>query len=167
MKGRPHEDPTYYLEYFRRLRNYGKPEEHVWLANWRKFGFERSTIYVVSPDNSWPCKIGIANHGYSRVKSLQTSVWRPIKADFSAWTNTRTECSSLEKAVHRMLDEEGLWLHGEWFDMRPEQAVDAIRFQAAVTGIEINEVVEEENIIDSIKMKLHHLADLGIAAPIS
>jgi len=66
-----------------------------------------------------------------------------------------------------MLDEEGLWLHGEWFDMRPEQAVDAIRFQAAVTGIEINEVVEEENIVDSIKMKLHHLADLGIDAPIS
>ncbi len=151
-------------EHMRRiLGNTAKPERQVWLANWKKFGIERTSIYVISTDNSWPCKIGVSNYGYKRMCDLQVSVWRTLKVDYSAFAPSRAEAFRLEKEIHAELADK--WLNGEWFDMRPNEVIDLIKFKACVMGIEIGDVVENPEIVADIKTKMLHLARIGVLFP--
>lgn len=140
-----------------------KPERQVWLADWKKFGIQRTSIYVISTDNNWPCKIGVSNYGYKRMCELQVSVWRTLKVDYSAFAPSRGDAYRLEKEIHAELADK--WLNGEWFDMRPNEVIDLIKFKACVLGIEIGDEVENPEIIADIRTKMHHLARIGVLFP--
>ena len=131
-----------------------KPEKHVWLVDWRRYKLPYCSIYVVSPDGNWPCKVGISTNPYKRLISLQTSVWKPLKVIGCYWAKTVKEAREVEKQVHKRLSEDNVWLHGEWFDMRPKDAKEMIEFVSAVEGLEINDTIDNEEVIQDLRAEL-------------
>lgn len=127
-----------------------RAEDQVWLADWKNFKLPYCSIYVVCPDGQWPCKVGISTYAYKRLLALQTSVWKPLKMMRCYWAKTVAEARALEKAVHRRLTEDNVWLHGEWFDMRPNSAQEIIEFVALVEGIEIFSEIDNQEVISDI-----------------
>lgn len=137
----------------------GNPSRHIWLVDWKAHGLPYSCVYVVSPDNHWPCKIGRSTHARQRVSAIQVSVWRPIKVDYSVWCKDDAEAARLEKAIHMELDAEGKWLNGEWFDMRAPEAVSLFKSVAAIYGVDINDRIEDEAIVKGVEADIRYYAD--------
>lgn len=133
--------------------------DNVWLVNWKEVGLPYCSIYVVSADNSWPCKIGISTYAEKRVRALQTSVWRPLYVPRCYWAPTVKEAKRLEYAVHKRLTEDSRWLHGEWFDLRPDKAAEMIEFVALVEGIEISDKIEDPELAAQVHANLNFYHD--------
>lgn len=114
-------------------------EDHVWMANWREMKLPYCSIYVIAPIDGWPCKIGVSTFPLKRVMGLQTSVWKQLEVKFSAFMATTQVARDLERRCHQALSDQSKWLHGEWFDLRPEAAIDLVRFEAELAGIELQE----------------------------
>lgn len=131
-------------------------KENLWLVDWRDYGLPHCSIYVVAADNRWPCKIGISTYPGKRVRSLQTSVWRPLHVAKCYWAPTVKEARRLEMAVHRRLTEESRWLHGEWFDMHPDKASEMIEFVSLVEGVDISNEIPDASIAKDVR----HMAEL-------
>lgn len=130
----------------------------LWLINWRDLELPYCTIYIVTADNKWPCKIGVSCAPEKRVRSLQTASWRPLHVANCYWAETVGEARRLEQAVHRRLTEQSRWLHGEWFDMRPEAATEIVEFVSMVEGVDISADIpcaESAEIVRRNK-ELHH-----------
>lgn len=140
----------------------GDAAHNVWLADWKKHGLPYCTVYVISPDNNWPCKVGISVAPRKRITSLQVSCWRPLKVDYSVWCPTIAEARALENAMHEVLTEDGKWLSGEWFDMRAEHALDLLHFKASVCGIECHDTIKEPIIVKEAEAALYHFSQCGL-----
>lgn len=119
----------------------------LWLADWKEFNLPYCSLYVISTDGEWPCKIGVSVSPYRRVMSIQTSVWRPLSVSHCVFTPSVDDAKKLEKAVHRRLSEDSRWLHGEWFDLKPKQALEMVEFVAMIEGIEISYEPEEGEVM--------------------
>lgn len=126
------------------------PHKFMWLVNWRDYNLPFCTVYIVAPDNGWPCKIGVSVHPERRVKDLQTSVWKPLAVAHSFCCASTKSARSLEAKAHETLTEMNRWLHGEWFDMRPDEAADIVRFAATVIGVECSEKIEDTEVLADI-----------------
>jgi hypothetical protein len=138
--------------------NGGKPatsifdaKKTVWLADWKKHKLPYCSIYVVSTDSKWPCKVGISVSPRKRLVQLQTSVWKPLEVAGCYWCNTVNEAKAVEKKMHETLTSDGAWLLGEWFDMRPDKVPPLIEFVASVAGIEIHDTIVEKPVIEDIQ----------------
>jgi hypothetical protein len=136
-----------------------KAEDQVWLADWKRYKLPYCSLYVVSPDGNWPCKVGISVNPYKRLLSLQTSVWKRLKVTDCFWLEGVKEARELEKQVHRRLTGDNVWLHGEWFDMRPKDAREMIEFVSAVEGIEVNDKIHNEMVIEDLRRELSRSMD--------
>lgn len=137
-----------------RRGHFPQPEDQVWLADWKSFNLPYCSLYIVSPDGGWPCKIGISTNARKRLIGLQTSVWKPLKVTHCYWTATVHEARALEKAIHARLTEDNMWLHGEWFAMRPNEAKEIVEFVSLVEGIELNDKVDNPEVISWLKKEL-------------
>lgn len=131
-----------------------EPEDCVWLADWRAHKLPYCSIYVISPEGSWPSKIGIAVNARSRVIGLQTSHWKRLVVTHCFWARTVSAARKVEKRVHAILKEEGAYLLGEWFDRRPDQAAEVVKFAAMLESVEIGEKIEDDEVLSSVR-KLH------------
>lgn len=138
------------FETFHARSNRDEPEKQVWLADWKSYGLPYGSIYIVAPDNDWPCKIGISANPRKRLLQLQTSVWRPIQVARCYWAETMREAKRLEAAVHRRLTEDSRWLHGEWFDMRPDEAAEMLEFISMVENVDICDHIEHEEVLADV-----------------
>lgn len=127
-------------------------EDHVWMANWRDMKLPYCSIYVIAPIDGWPCKIGVSTFPLKRVMGIQTSVWKQLEVKFCAFTSSTQVARDLERRCHQSLSDQSKWLHGEWFDLRPEAAADLVRFEAELAGIEIHEKLPSEgDIYDHVR----------------
>lgn len=131
------------------------PDDYMWLVDWRRYDKPYCSVYVITPDNEWPCKIGVSVFPEKRLQTLQTSVWRRLKVAKCFVCNTTTEARRLEKKVHRTLTDDAKWLHGEWFDMRPDEAADIVTFAASVEGVECTDKIEDEHIRGEVYAFVH------------
>lgn len=125
-------------------------KDQVWLADWKAHKLPYCSVYIVAPENGWPCKVGISTHAYKRLVGLQTSVWKPLQVAACYWTSTVAEARRLEKEVHKRLSADNVWLHGEWFDMRPDAAKEMVEFVALVEGIEAFSKIDNPEVISCI-----------------
>lgn len=98
-----------------------------------------SAVYVVGHEDGppHPVKIGIAEDLKSRMGSIQTGNWLPLKLFGHWWTAGTPLSRRVEKACHEFFIEAGRQVRGEWFDVRPEVAVKAIENMAASLKIEL------------------------------
>ena len=110
----------------------------LWMADWRAIGLPYCSIYVISPQDGWPCKIGISTNPIKRINTLQTACWKQLEVKWCAWAPTVQKAHDLELRSHRTLTDMAKWLHGEWFDLRPDKAIDLVSFEAELAGIEIS-----------------------------
>lgn len=108
----------------------------VWLADWRAMRLPYCSVYVIAPMDGWPCKIGVSTNPSKRVNTLQTACWKQLHVAWCCFVGTVNAASKLEKQCHSALSDQGKWLHGEWFDMRPDKASELVMFEAVLAGIE-------------------------------
>lgn len=134
----------------RPCRNLDDARKAVWLVNWRAWDLPYCSLYVVSTDSKWPCKIGISIDPVKRISGIQTGVWRRVDVHKCFYLKSVKEARTLEQKIHRTLTDQGKWLHGEWFDMRPEQTTDIIEFEAMILGLDINSEIQEDEIAQSL-----------------
>lgn len=133
---------------------YKNIEEQVWLVDWKAFQLPYCSLYIVSPDGDWPCKVGISTNASKRLIGLQTSVWKPLRVAHCYWTATVHQARALEKAIHKRLTEDNAWLHGEWFSMRPSEAKEIVEFVAMVEGIELFDTIDNPEVITSLEAEM-------------
>jgi hypothetical protein len=118
--------------------------KELWRIDWKRAGYPFCGIYVVTPDNLWPSKVGISTNPTRRLISLQCACWKPLQISEYRYCDTQEAARAVEARVHGMLDESGLGLSGEWFDLRPDKALDAIEFAASVLGVEIRSDIPDD-----------------------
>ena len=73
-----------------------------------------------------------------RISSLQTACWKQLEVKWCAWLPTLQQTKELERRSHEALTRENRWLHGEWFDLRPDKASQMVQFEAALAGMELH-----------------------------
>ena len=88
-----------------------------------------SAVYVVGFRRTNAVKIGIAGDVISRIAQLQTGYPFPLKL-FGAYYTKRQWAERLERACHDKLKEFGLHLHGEWFEIEPDDGVKLVEKMA-------------------------------------
>lgn len=81
-----------------------------------------STVYAVSCETSPWTKIGFSNCADFRLRELQIGC--PYRLSISAAVAVAAKGRTIERATHKMLDQQRR--HGEWFDVSPLEAVEAI-----------------------------------------
>jgi hypothetical protein len=138
-------------------------KKQVWLADWKKFGLPYCSVYIISPDNHWPCKIGISVNPRVRVCQIQTSCWRPLKVDLSVYCASTVEAKKLESAIHSELCADGKQLSGEWFDIRATEARDLLMFKVDVLGIDAKDELPEGKVLEDVELATTHYLGTGNA----
>lgn len=98
-----------------------------------------NAIYVVAADENGPAKIGVSTDISKRVETMQTGCWLPLKVYDMRYVVKKDENNrivslsfkrsayELEAIVHRILDECGLRMVGEWFDITVHEAIEVIQ----------------------------------------
>jgi hypothetical protein len=121
-------------------------EHELWRVNWRHQGYPYCGIYAISPDNRWPTKIGISQNPTKRLVSLQGACWRRLDIVEYRYCADFNSARLVEKKAHEILKEEGKLLNGEWFDTKPDKALDVIEFAALGVGIELRKEIPDERV---------------------
>jgi hypothetical protein len=129
---------------------YDDLDSHLWRVNWKAEGYPFCGIYCVSPDNRWPTKIGISQNPAKRLVGIQTGVWRRVDVVGYRYCANSTEAREVEKKTHSIFRESSLGLHGEWFDIRGDKAVETVEFAAVTLGIELQSKIPNEKIRSSL-----------------
>lgn len=127
-------------------RYVGDLEKELWRVNWRQHGLPYCGIYAVSPDNRWPTKIGISQNPVKRLISLQNSHWRKLDIWEYRYAENFVAARKIEAKAHEMLRSEGKCLQGEWFDIRPDKALEVIEFAAMTLGVEICSAIPNNDV---------------------
>jgi hypothetical protein len=129
-----------------------KVENFVWMANWRDMKLPYCSVYVIAPIDGWPCKIGVSTYALKRVIGLQTSVWKQLEIKFCGFVENTRAAREIEQRCHRSLTDQAKWLHGEWFDLRPDAAMELVKFEAELAGIEMHDKLPSEGpIFDHVR----------------
>jgi len=111
---------------------------NLWRIDWKKAGFEFCCVYVIGPDKKWPMKIGISTYPAKRLAAMQTALWDPLVVHKLFFASDVASAREVERATHQSLHENDKGLLGEWFDLRPDEASDAVEFAALAIGVEIS-----------------------------
>ena len=119
----------------------------LWRVNWKQWGYSYCGLYAVCPDNAWPTKIGISQNPVKRLISIQTSVWKRVDIFDYRYFENSIQAREVEKKSHELMAADGLSMMGEWFDIRPDKAMEIVDFAASLLGYEAKtEVPNDERI---------------------
>lgn len=75
---------------------------------------------------------------------MQTSHWRLLQITEYRWCENEQDAKAVEKLVHEHFREQGKCLNGEWFDVRPDEALEAVEWVALAQGIAVNKHIPAE-----------------------
>lgn len=132
-------------------------ERHLWRLNWKAEGLPYCGIYAVSPDNRWPTKIGISTAPAKRVIDLQTASWRRLDIAGYAYCESFRDARAVEAKTHELLKGDAKILHGEWFDIKPDKAMEIVAFAAGVLGIELRRDIPNARLEEVLWVFQHNL----------
>jgi hypothetical protein len=108
--------------------------EQLWRVDWKREQLPYCGVYVISTDSLFPCKIGVSVNPAKRLASLQTSHWRGLQISEYRWCETVADATRVEREAHKILRAHDKALLGEWFDVRPSEAVEAMEWAALTVG---------------------------------
>jgi hypothetical protein len=101
-------------------------------------GYVRFAVYVMSPiAEGRPVKIGVSCDPLKRLSHLQIGAWKELSLEGVVWCSGPCEAFALESRAHKMLEQDGKELIGEWFNVSAPEASEVIRFAADVLGVEL------------------------------
>lgn len=149
-----------------RLHEPDRVAEQLWRVDWRREGLPYCGVYVISTDSLNPCKIGVSINAEKRLASLQTSHWRQLQVSEYRWCNTVDQAFRIEREAHQILKSNGKALLGEWFDVRPSDAIQAMEWAALTHNIELHSGIPDdagvrswlENVAVEVKYSAHNIA---------
>lgn len=125
---------------FARARDWRDPyrdaQSDLWRVKWKDFGFPFYTVYLIGPRGGWPTKIGISDCAWRRMLDLQTAHWQEMVVHRTWIVENRTAARKVEAEAHRMLQDGGGQLLGEWYDIRPDKASEIVQFAAEKLAVE-------------------------------
>lgn len=131
------EEPDYFARF---------PFEQIWRVDWQARGYPFCGVYVISPDSLTPCKVGVSKNAMKRIIDLQIAHWRPIQVSEYRWCKSVADAVKVEKQTHVILREAGRELMGEWFDVRPKAALEAMEWAALTLNIELRSDFPDDEI---------------------
>lgn len=126
-------------------------DEELWRVNWKQHGYGFCGVYVVAPDNSWPSKIGISQNPVKRLLSLQTSCWRKLDIHKYCYAENFAAARKVEQKAHQILVDDGKAMLGEWFDIRPDKAMEVVEFASQIEGVEIMKSPPDDKIREILR----------------
>ncbi len=126
----------------------------IWRVNWRAEGYAFCGIYVISPDNRWPSKIGVSQNPVKRLIGLQTACWKKLDIAEYKYAVDFAAARLVEQMVHQILKDDGKLMYGEWFDLKPDKAMEVIDFAALQLNIELRSDVPDLKIQEKTKKYL-------------
>lgn len=98
----------------------------------------RYSIYVVAPQEGFPCKIGYASSLRKRLKTLQASHWDTLFIHDAVLVKSKRTAMRLEKLCHKRLASD--CIRGEWFNCFAEDAGKMLR----EVSLEMNEALNNK-----------------------
>lgn len=114
------------------------------LADWKKLGWPYCGVYVAAPERGHPVKVGISTCVPKRISSLQTSLTNKLYVHGYRLCLTMKDARQIEAHVHRVLKDRNKLLAGEWFDVRPKEAVEEIDWAGVSMNIGVFKELPEE-----------------------
>lgn len=115
------------------------PRSLIAAVDWLSFGLPYCTVYVVTTQDQWPCKIGFSSAPLKRIVALQTSHWKRLIVWGGFWASDEAGARKVEGAVHSALEAQGKALLGEWFDIKPEPALETVERLASEVGVAVSD----------------------------
>jgi hypothetical protein len=124
------------------------PRPLVPAIDWTEFDLPYYTVYVITTQDQWPTKIGISNAPLKRIAALQTSHWKRLVIWGGYWATTSKEARRVEWMSHGELMGQDRRLLGEWFDIKPEDALATVKLVADRKGIALSDEFPSDEIRD-------------------
>ena len=98
--------------------------------------FQFACVYVLGPTGGRPLRIGWARQLKDRMSELQLGCWKQLQIHDITWTQGDMLAIRILNEVHGVLDKAKRRLTGDWFDLTPEYATQALRFAVDKLAIE-------------------------------
>ncbi|SDK44098.1 hypothetical protein [Bradyrhizobium ottawaense] len=106
-----------------------KPERAIF----SELGF--ACVYAVGPSGGRPLRIGWSKQLKDRMQELQLGCWKELQIHDIAWTAGDMLAIRLFNEAVGLLDKAKRRLTGDWFDVTPEFAQQALRVATDKTNI--------------------------------
>lgn len=92
-------------------------------------------VYAAGPVGGRPLRIGASTNLLKRIECLQPGSWKELIVHHVIWTTNDVFASRIFADVAALLDKSNRRLTGDWFDVTPELATQAIRIAAEKANI--------------------------------
>jgi hypothetical protein len=92
-------------------------------------------VYAVGPSGGRPLRVGWSKKLPFRMKELQAGYWKELQLHHIAWTVGDMLAIRVFNEVAAMFDKASRRLTGDWFDVTPEFAAQAIRLASDKLGV--------------------------------
>ncbi|MCX7319240.1 MAG: GIY-YIG nuclease family protein [Hyphomicrobiales bacterium] len=125
-------------------------DECLWRIDWARLGYPYVGVYCICPDNKWPTKVGVSQNVPKRLGQIQVGVWRQVDVYGYFYCANAQEAFAIEAKTHELMRDAALQMQGEWFDIRPEKAIEFIQFAAEILGIELRKDIPNEEVKSAI-----------------
>lgn len=89
--------------------------------------FQFACVYVAGPTGGRPLRIGWAKQLKDRMSELQLGCWKELHIHDIRWTVGDMLAIRILNETHGVLDKAKRRLTGDWFDLAPEYATQALR----------------------------------------
>lgn len=98
-------------------------------------------VYIISPQGYDVVKIGHATHVSPRLQSLQVGCWATLVAEAAVGVYNELP-EKLELAAHIHAEKKFKRLNGEWFEAKPQEALEVVLEAADELGILVKSVAQ-------------------------
>lgn len=126
---------------------HSKPERAIF----SELGF--ACVYAVGPSGGRPLRIGWSKQLKDRMSDLQLGCWKQLQIHDITWTSGDMLAIRLFNEVAGLFDKANRRLTGDWFDVTPEFAQQAIRIATGKTNIPTFSHVEMLDKVRSVRKK--------------
>lgn len=92
-------------------------------------------VYAAGPVGGRPLRIGASTNLLKRIECLQPGSWKELMVHHVIWTANDVLASRIAADTAALLDKSNRRMTGDWFDVTPELAAQAIRIVAEKAGI--------------------------------
>jgi hypothetical protein len=132
---------------------HSKPERAIFL----ELGY--ACVYAVGPIGGRPLRISWARQLKDKLAELQPGSWKQLQVHEVVWTAGDMLAVRLLNEVAGVLDKAKRRLLGDWYDVTPELAQQALRFATDKTGVQ---TFTHAEMLDRVRAERKRKIDLAI-----
>lgn len=116
-------------------------------------------VYAAGPVGGRPLRIGASTNLLKRIECLQPGSWKELMVHHVIWTANDVLASRIAADTAALLDKSNRRMTGDWFDVTPELAAQAIRIVAEKAGIP---TLSHGEALERVRNIRQHRLDNGI-----